>query len=590
MRRGTDPADRVPDGGRLTRPERTRATGWRGEEAPAVPECRESDPITQAEGRVLARVAGVGALLVGVVLVALVLFGGDGGHKYKLLFETGGQLVAGNQVLVGGQPIGTVDEITLTEDAQAEVDITVDEALHEGTTAIVRATSLSGIANRYVSISPGPTTPSPRSPRAARSAPTARPRRSTSTSSSTRSTSPPGRRCRTSSRARRRSTPATRRRRARPTSTSPPACRRPTRLLAELTRDQTSLSRFLVEGDEALGAVAERRDDLSALTENGNRALGAIASRERGPRPHPRRPAAGAAPGEHDLRQPARGARRPRPADRRPRRRRRPTCRRSCASCRHGRTGRSRSSATCASRSASPGPSNDLNDSLKALPGAPARRQQGRAGRRSRRSTRASTMIDFARPVHARPARLPQQVRPGHGLLRRQRPLRPRAPGLGEPASPTTRATSAARPDPARRAVRRLPALGWSFTRCPGGATQANPGWPSPHRPPVPGRRLARRRSATPTTCPRDHEADPRHLRRARRRGGDPRHRHGDRRRRRHLRGPRDLRQRRLPGRGRGGPGRRRQGRRRSPTSTSPARTSRSRRGRQPATRARPWS
>ena len=100
--------------------------------------------------------AGVGALLVGVVLVALVLFGGDDGHKYKLLFETGGQLVAGNQVLVGGQPIGTVDDITLTEDAQAEVDITVDEPLHEGTTAIVRATSLSGIANRYVSISPGP--------------------------------------------------------------------------------------------------------------------------------------------------------------------------------------------------------------------------------------------------------------------------------------------------------------------------------------------------------------------------------------------------------------------------------------------------
>ena len=62
----------------------------------------------------------------------------------------------GNQVLVGGQPIGTVDGITLTDDAQAEVEITVDEPLHEGTTAIVRATSLSGIANRYVSIAPGP--------------------------------------------------------------------------------------------------------------------------------------------------------------------------------------------------------------------------------------------------------------------------------------------------------------------------------------------------------------------------------------------------------------------------------------------------
>ena len=107
-------------------------------------------------GRVIARVAGIGALVIAIVLVALVLFGGDDGHKYKLIFQTGGQLVPGNQVLVGGQPIGTIDEIKLTHDAHAEVTITVDEPLHDGTTAIVRATSLSGIANRYISISPGP--------------------------------------------------------------------------------------------------------------------------------------------------------------------------------------------------------------------------------------------------------------------------------------------------------------------------------------------------------------------------------------------------------------------------------------------------
>ena len=47
-------------------------------------------------------------------------------------------------------------DLKLTDDAQAEVDITVDEPLHEGTTAIVRSTSLSGIANRYISITPGP--------------------------------------------------------------------------------------------------------------------------------------------------------------------------------------------------------------------------------------------------------------------------------------------------------------------------------------------------------------------------------------------------------------------------------------------------
>jgi ABC-type transporter Mla subunit MlaD len=81
-------------------------------------------------GVAIARLAGAVALIVFAVLVVLVLFGGDNGTKYKLLFETGGQLVPGNEVLVGGQPIGTVDDITLTEDAQAQVDISVDETLH----------------------------------------------------------------------------------------------------------------------------------------------------------------------------------------------------------------------------------------------------------------------------------------------------------------------------------------------------------------------------------------------------------------------------------------------------------------------------
>ena len=44
----------------------------------------------------------------------------------------------------------------LTDDNLAEVEVSVEQELHEGTTAIVRATSLSGVANHYVSISPGP--------------------------------------------------------------------------------------------------------------------------------------------------------------------------------------------------------------------------------------------------------------------------------------------------------------------------------------------------------------------------------------------------------------------------------------------------
>ena len=75
----------------------------------------------------LARAAAGGALLVGFVLVLVVLFGDGSGRQYHLLFENGGQLVSGNQVLRAGQPIGTVDDVTLTDSGQAEVTISVDE-------------------------------------------------------------------------------------------------------------------------------------------------------------------------------------------------------------------------------------------------------------------------------------------------------------------------------------------------------------------------------------------------------------------------------------------------------------------------------
>ncbi len=103
-----------------------------------------------------ARIAAIGALAVVVVVLAVVLFSGGGGHKYTFLFQNAGQLVNDNQVLVGGSPIGTVSSIELSPDNLAEVHVEVEQELHEGTTAVIRATSLSGVANHYLSISPGP--------------------------------------------------------------------------------------------------------------------------------------------------------------------------------------------------------------------------------------------------------------------------------------------------------------------------------------------------------------------------------------------------------------------------------------------------
>jgi phospholipid/cholesterol/gamma-HCH transport system substrate-binding protein len=94
--------------------------------------------------------------VVAVIVLAIIFFSGSGGHKYTLVFQNAGQLVPDNQVLIGGSPAGTVTSLGLTDDNLAEVNVEIDQQLHEGTTAIIRATSLSGVANHYVAISPGP--------------------------------------------------------------------------------------------------------------------------------------------------------------------------------------------------------------------------------------------------------------------------------------------------------------------------------------------------------------------------------------------------------------------------------------------------
>jgi len=107
----------------------------------------------------IARGAVLGALLAVVAVLAIVLLSGGGGDQYKLIFQNAGQLVKGDEVQVGGRRVGGVDDIVLTNDNQAEVVISVEKPyapLHEGTTATIRLTSLSGVANRYIALSPGP--------------------------------------------------------------------------------------------------------------------------------------------------------------------------------------------------------------------------------------------------------------------------------------------------------------------------------------------------------------------------------------------------------------------------------------------------
>jgi phospholipid/cholesterol/gamma-HCH transport system substrate-binding protein len=105
------------------------------------------------------RIVAVGALALVVLIVAFLVFGGGGSSTYKLELAEGDQLVRGDQVQVGGVPVGSVTNIELTHDFKALVTINVKSSLvplHHGTTAQVRVPSLTSVANRYIALALGP--------------------------------------------------------------------------------------------------------------------------------------------------------------------------------------------------------------------------------------------------------------------------------------------------------------------------------------------------------------------------------------------------------------------------------------------------
>jgi phospholipid/cholesterol/gamma-HCH transport system substrate-binding protein len=104
------------------------------------------------------RVVALAVLIGVVVVVGLMLFGGGNGYTVTARFINAGQLVNGNQVQVGGVPAGLVEDIEITPDGRADITFTVDEGiapLPVGTRAIIKQQSLSGIANRVVDLQLG---------------------------------------------------------------------------------------------------------------------------------------------------------------------------------------------------------------------------------------------------------------------------------------------------------------------------------------------------------------------------------------------------------------------------------------------------
>ncbi len=107
------------------------------------------------------RTLGGAVAIVVVVVIALVvvLLSAGSGYSVKARFVSASQIVKGNQVKVAGEPVGEVQDVALAEDGRAEITLSIDSdgffPLRRGTRAIVRQSSLSGVANRYVDLQLG---------------------------------------------------------------------------------------------------------------------------------------------------------------------------------------------------------------------------------------------------------------------------------------------------------------------------------------------------------------------------------------------------------------------------------------------------
>jgi len=229
-----------------------------------------------------ARAAVLGALVLVVAVVAFVVLRGETGTEYKLRFENAGQLVKGGEVQVGGKRVGSVQDLELTDDKQAQITIRVKDEiapLHQGTTAILRATSLSGAANRFIALTPGPNSNPELDDGAVIGTdrtqpivdidqllntldPKTRKGLQQLTSGSARWYEGKGEEANAS------------------TKYFNPAISASRRLVAQLTADQDTLSAFLDNTSKTMRALGERGDELTDLVSNANETVAAIGSED----------------------------------------------------------------------------------------------------------------------------------------------------------------------------------------------------------------------------------------------------------------------------------------------------------------------
>jgi phospholipid/cholesterol/gamma-HCH transport system substrate-binding protein len=231
--------------------------------------------------RATARLLTIAGIVFAVAALALLLFRSGGSYEVTLDLENASQLVKGNEVKVGGIPVGVITSVDLTENYQARVGIRIEDGkfapLHRGTRASVLFDSLTSVAGRYIAITPGPSN-AQEIPDGGRIG-----------ADQTRAAIDPDQVLQTiDSKVQKdlrlllRRSPTIFEGRAGDQANAGfealnPALAQSTSLAIELNKDQTALRRLLTQSADVVSALASRPDDLEQLTGNALQATNAVA-------------------------------------------------------------------------------------------------------------------------------------------------------------------------------------------------------------------------------------------------------------------------------------------------------------------------
>jgi phospholipid/cholesterol/gamma-HCH transport system substrate-binding protein len=229
---------------------------------------------------VAARVGALGALALALIVVGVLILGGGSSYSLSADFENASGLVKGDNVLIGPAAVGTINSIGLTPSGQARIRMTLHGGvgpMHQGTVARIVEDSLSGIASKYIELEPGPTQAPPIDDGGVIT--------STHTYSEVNidqlfDTFDPL--TRAGLKGFIRGEAASLQDRGVQANQAlkylAPGLQTTSQLTAELTRDQPTFDQLVVQGANALSALASRSQQLTQLIANTSTATGAIAS------------------------------------------------------------------------------------------------------------------------------------------------------------------------------------------------------------------------------------------------------------------------------------------------------------------------